>query len=131
MITIIEGKGSQSKPVTIEGEPIIIEAGDILFSDAIIVPDHEDVGLSYRVHSSGIPNISIFLEECHVEPAENKDDPLCVQAEGGKAIVVGLIDTDQHHCAINPLPLKCFRFRIEELSNTAPKARIDLNVSCK
>lgn len=131
MFKIVQNKGDQVIPVTLGGKDIVIGASDILYTDAIMVPDHEKIALSYRIESDGIPNIFIFMEECHYEPKDNEEDDGCVVVEGGKAIVSGLIDKDQHHCLINPLPLKCFRFRIEQQSTTAPDSIVELIISCK
>lgn len=131
MFTIVYNKGDQIIPIKVDGREISIDAGEILYTDAITIPDHEKTALSYRIKSRGIPNISIFMEECHCEPKENEADYRCVVAQGNGAIIEGLIDTDQHHCSISPLPLKCFRFRIEELSTTAPTAIVELIISCK
>lgn len=131
MLKIIEGKDSQIIPVTINGQSIVLEAGDIIYSDSIVLPDHEETAISYRAKSNGIPNISIFMEECHCEPKDNEADDRCVVAEGGKAIVDGMIDQKQHHCLIYPLPLKVFRFRIEEHSTTAPGTEVEIILSCK
>lgn len=131
MFTIIQGKGQECQKVTLNDGDIVLNAGDIVYTDAISDLNHDNFCVSYQVKSDGIPNIKIDLEECDHEPKQNESDETCSVANGVKPIDYGVIDTLQHHARINPLPLKCFRFRLEQLSTTCARCVVDMSVSCK
>lgn len=128
MLNIISGKDQKSISIKLNGKPIIIKAGGEEYTDAIIWPDHDDLALSYKVNSKGIPNISIYMEECFCEPKDNEKDEKSVK---GLIIAEDMIDTYWHNCAIKPLPLKSFRFHVLQNSTTAPDCEVELILSCK
>lgn len=131
MITIIEGKDQKCQKVTLNGKDIILNAGETVYTDAIADADHDKFALSYQVKSDGIPNIQIDIEECDHEPNQNEADDTSSVANGVKPIDPGVIDTLQHHTRLNPLPLKCFRFKLQQLSITCAECKVIMSISCK
>lgn len=128
MLNVITGKDQKSIPIKLNGQPIVLKAGQEVYTDAVVWPDHDDLALSFKASSTGIPNISIYMEECHCEPKDNQVDDKSVK---GIVIIDGMIDTDWHNCEIKPLALKAFRFHVLENSTTAPDCEVELILSCK
>lgn len=128
MLNVITGKDQKAIPILLNGKPIVLSSGQEVYSDAIVWPDHDDLALSFKATSTGIPNISIYMEECHCEPKDNAQDDKSIK---GAVIIEGMIDTNWHNCELKPLALKAFRFHILENSTTAPDTALDLILSCK
>ena len=127
MLNVITGKDQASYPMQVKGQPIVINAGETIYTDAV-VSDHDNLAVSYQAQSDGIPNLSISLEQCYDTPKDNESDPISV---AGQVIESSLIDKDWHNCGLKVLPLKTLRFKIVENSTTAPQVTLNLILSCK